>query len=269
LRYAHWGFVKEYAEMMPLPRFLISALAVAFLAACGISPANDAATAKLAVAEVPSQASSPTTTPAASSQAAALEKTAQSYVAMADPKSKAYKIGPLDVLEITVFKTPDLSKSIQVSEAGTINYPLIGEIAAGGKSARELEQELTKRLGAKFLQNPQITVFVKDYNSQRVTVTGAVKKPGVVPMAGGMSLVQAIAQSGGLDELAESTVVLFRAAEGKRLAGRYDVSEIQAGREDDPQLQSGDVIVVPTSDTKLGANYVLKLVPLASLAPLL
>jgi len=253
--------------MMPVPRFLISVLALAFLGACGISPASDAGTAKLAVAEAPSQASA--TPQTASVQAAALEKTAQSYTAMADPKSKAYKIGPLDVLEITVFKTPDLSKSIQVSEAGTINYPLIGEITAGGKSARELEQELTKRLGAKFLQNPQITVFVKDYNSQRVTVTGAVKKPGVVPMAGGMSLVQAIAQSGGLDELAESTVVLFRASEGKRLAGRYDVSEIQAGREDDPQLQSGDVIVVPTSDTKMGANYVLKMVPLANLAPLL
>ena len=255
--------------MMPLPRFLISVLALAFLAACGISPANDAGTAKLAVAEVPSQASSAATTQTASSQAAALEKTAQSYTAMADPKSKAYKIGPLDVLEITVFKTPDLSKSVQVSEAGTINYPLIGEIAAGGKSARELEQELTKRLGAKFLQNPQITVFVKDYNSQRVTVTGAVKKPGVVPIAGGMTLQQAIAQAGGLDELAESTAVLFRVADGKRLAGRYDVSEIQAGQQDDPQLQSGDVIVVPTSDTKVGANYLFKVLPLANLAPLL
>ncbi|MGO9485295.1 MAG: polysaccharide biosynthesis/export family protein [Rhodomicrobium sp.] len=257
--------------MMLLPRFLIPALAAAFVGACGMAPANNAGSAKLAVADAPAPSSSATATPQNASvlQAAAIEKAAQSYTAMADPKSKAYKIGPLDVLDITVYKAPDLSKSVQVSEAGTINYPLIGEMTAGGKSARELEQELTKKLGAKFLQNPQITVFVKEYNSQRVTVTGSVKKPGVVPIAGGMTLQQAIAQSGGFDEFADSTVVLFRVTDGKHLAGRYDVSEIQAGREDDPQLQSGDVIVVSNSDAKVGANYAFKLLPLANIAPLL
>ncbi len=207
--------------------------------------------------------------PAALDQEAALDKIAKAYTSMADPSSKAYKIGPLDVLEITVFKVPDLSKTVQVSEAGTINFPLIGEVETSGKSAREMEQLLAKKLGAKYLQNPQISVFVKEHNSQRVTVTGAVKKPGVVPMAGGLSLLQAIAISGGLDEVAESTAVLMRVTDGKRLAGRYDVADIQAGRADDPPLQSGDVIIVPTSDMKQGFNTVLRLVPLASLTPLL
>ena len=255
--------------MMPLSRLLAPLLAAAFAAACGISSVSDDGTPKLGAVEAPAQASSAAPAKPAASQAAALDKAAQDYTAIADPKSKAYKIGPLDVLEVTVFKVPDLSKSVQVSEAGTINFPLIGEIQAGSKSARELEQELTKRLGAKYLRNPQITVFVKEYNSQRVTVTGAVKKPGVVPMAGGMTLVQAIAQSGGLDDLAESTAMLFRLTDGQRVGGRYDISAIQAGQGDDPQLQSGDVIVVPSSDLKTGANALLRALPLASVAPLL
>lgn len=151
----------------------------------------------------------------------------------------------------------------------TINFPLAGEIEAGGKTAREVEQALTKRLGTKYLQNPQITVFVKEHNSQRITVEGAVKKPGVVPMAGGVSLLQAIAQSGGLDEVAESTAVVFRMANGKRLAAKYDIANIRAGRAEDPQLQSGDVVIVPTSDVKEGINMVVKFLPLAYLIPYL
>ena len=110
------------------------------------------------------------------------------------------------MLEVTVFKVPDLSKVVQVSEAGTINYPLIGELEAGGKTAREIEQDLTKLLGTKYLQNPQIGVFVKEYNSQRVTVEGAVKKPGVYPIVGGMSLLQAVATAGGFESNAEDTI---------------------------------------------------------------
>ena len=202
-------------------------------------------------------------------QPAALDKAARTYTAMADPRSKSYKVGPLDVLEISVFKVPNLSKSVQVSERGTINFPLVGEMEAGGKSARELEQELTSKLGSKYLQNPQITVFVKEYNSQRVTVTGAVRKPGVVPMAGGMTLVQAIAQSGGLDDTADTTVAVFRVTGGSRSGGRYDLSDIQGGQGEDPQLQSGDVIVVPASNLKMGFNSMVRLLPLAAVAPLL
>ena len=120
------------------------------------------------------------------------------YAALSDPASKTYKVGPGDVLEVTVFKTPELSKNVQISEAGTINFPLIGELAVAGMTAREIEKELGQGLGAKYLQNPQISVFVKEYHSQRITIEGAVKKPGVYPIAGGLSLLQAVAQAGGI-----------------------------------------------------------------------
>lgn len=263
---------------MSLLRLLLLAVAAASLTACSVSTVNDTNADQLHLtqaagtdAQAPAVAppkEPPAQTAASGEQEAAL-KTAISLASVSDPSSKAYKIGPLDVLDITVFKVPDLSKTVQVSEAGTINLPLVGEVQAGGRSARELEQDLTKRLGAKYLQNPQITIFVKEYNSQRVTIAGAVKKPGVLPMVGGLTLLQAIAQSGGREDVAESEVLVMRVSDGKRLAGRYNVLDIQEGNASDPQLQSGDVIVVPTSDMKQGVNAVLKVLPLAGLAPLL
>ena len=170
---------------------------------------------------------------------------------------------------MTVFQAPELSKTIQVSEAGTINFPLIGELDAAGKTARDIEQELRKKLGTKYLQNPQVSVFVKDFFSQRITLEGAVKKPGVYPMAGGMSLLQAIAQAQGFEDNASKEVVLFRQANGKRLAARYDVSSIRDGDAEDPQLEAGDVIIAPTSAIREGMGYILKALPLATLAPYL
>lgn len=168
-----------------------------------------------------------------------------------------------------MFKVPDLSKIVQVSEAGTISFPLVGELQAGGRTAREIERDLTKALGAKYLQNPQINVFVKEYNSQRVTVEGAVKKPGVIPIQGDMTLLQAVALAGGFEEKAEETVLLFRQANGKRSVGRYDVGDIRAFKAEDPHLEAGDVLVAPTSDLKEGLGYFLKLAPLATLVPYL
>jgi polysaccharide biosynthesis/export protein len=242
----------------------VSALA----AACGVSSVSDPGAGRGQLAASPPAAGG--TSALQPSQEAALKKVALTYTSMTDPKSKAYKVGPLDVLEITVFKVPELSKTIQVSEAGTINFPLIGEMEAGGKSAREIEQELTKKLGAKYLQNPQISVFVKEHNSQRVTVEGAVKKPGVVPVTGGLSLLQAVAQSGGLEDVAEKTAVVFRTApDGTRQAVKYDISDIRSGKAADPQLQSGDLIIIPTSDVKEGINMVVKFLPLATIIPYL
>ena len=207
--------------------------------------------------------------PATARDQEAARKVALNLVSVSEPGSKSYKIGPRDILEVTVFQAPELSKTIQVSEAGTINFPLIGEVDAAGRTAREIEQELRTKLGAKYLQNPQISVFVKDHFSQRITLEGAVKKPGVYPIAGGMSLLQAIAQAQGFEDTASHTVVLFRQVNGKRLGAQYDVSSIRGGEAEDPELEAGDVIVVPTSNLKEGMGLILKLVPLATLAPLL
>ncbi len=188
-------------------------------------------------------------------------KVADKLTAVATPGSTAYKIGPLDVLDVSVFKVSDLSKTVQVADSGTINLPLVGEIQATGKTAQDLERDLTKQLGAKYLQSPQVTVFVKEYNSQRVTLEGAVKKPGVYPIKGRNSLLQFLATAEGLDANSDSNVLVFRTTNGKRTAAKFDVGEIRSGNVQDPVIQSGDVIVAGSSAVKETVNGLLKLIP--------
>jgi polysaccharide export outer membrane protein len=91
---------------------------------------------------------------------------AQQPAAVAPSGNNTDKIRPFDVLDVTVFKVPDLSKTVKVDSAGTIIYPLIGEIPAAGKTPHELERDLELRLGAKYLRSPQITVVIKEHNSR-------------------------------------------------------------------------------------------------------
>jgi len=178
----------------------------------------------------------------------------------------AYRIGPMDVLDISVFNVPDLSKTVQVAETGTINFPLVGEVPAAGKTAQQLERELAAKLGAKYLQNPQVTVLVKENNSQQVTIDGAVKKPGVYPIKGELTLLQSMAMAGGIDTAtSDSTVLVLRTSGGKRSAAKFNVAAIQKGTAEDPPLQPGDVLVVGTSAIKAGFNDVLKILPIAGL----
>ena len=263
-------------EPMALLRFLLPAIAAALLSACSGSSVGEFGADKPHLTKISTESAGQAAKggddgkdAAARDQQAAISKVALTLSSASDPSSKAYRIGPRDVLEVTVFKVQDLSKVVQVSEAGTINYPLVGEMEAGGKTAREIEQDLTKLLGAKYLQNPQISVFVKEYNSQRITVEGAVKKPGVYPIVGGMSLLQAVATAGGFDSNAEEMVLLIRQNNGKSSAGRFDVSQMRKGKAEDVQLEAGDVIIAPTSDIKQGMEVFFRLAPLANLAPLL
>ena len=180
-----------------------------------------------------------------------------------------YRIGPFDVLDITVFQVPELTKSVQVADIGTINLPLVGEVRVAGKTPNEVERDLTAKLGKEYLQNPQVSVYVKEYNSQSVTVSGAVKKPGVFPIRGKTTLLQAVAMAGDFDQGSDSTVLILRNKDGKRMAARFDVSAIQNGKAEDPTLEAGDQIVAGTSAIKKGFNAIMKAVPLVGTFALL
>jgi polysaccharide biosynthesis/export protein len=198
-----------------------------------------------------------------------LTKVADQFTSMSTPGARAYKVGPQDVLDISVFKVPELTKSVQVAESGSINLPLVGEIQAAGKTAQDIERDLAKKLGTKYLQSPQVTVFVKEYNSQRVTVDGAVKKPGVYSIRGNTSLVQVLAMAEGLDATtASSDVVIFRTVDGKRFAAHFDVDDIRAGKASDPAMRQGDVVVADTSSAKMVMNTIFK-IPFGAFVPLL
>lgn len=192
---------------------------------------------------------------------------ADKLTAAAKPGNSFYKIGPLDVLDVSVFKVPDLSRTVLVADDGTINFPLVGQLPAAGRTAHELERDLTEKLGEKYLRSPQVTVLVREYNSQRVTIEGSVKTTGVYTIKGKTTLMQAMAMAGDIDEsVASGDVVIFRTIDGKRSAARFDFESIKAGKAEDPELQPGDVIMVDTSGTKVALQNVLKVLPLATSA---
>ena len=199
------------------------------------------------------------------SGAVQLPSDARNFTSISEPGHVAYRIGPLDVLTISVFRVPELSTTVQVADTGTINLPLIGEVPASGRTAQEVEQDVTARLGDKYLQNPQVTVFIKEYNARRVTVDGSVKKPGVYPLRGRTSLLQTITMAEGLDNnRASGEVVVFRQINGKRTAARFDLEEIRAGTASDPIIEPGDVVIVGDSEAKIVLHNVLRVLPITN-----
>jgi polysaccharide biosynthesis/export protein len=165
--------------------------------------------------------------------------------------SDDYKIAALDVVEVTVLGVPDLSRTYQVASSGTITMPLIKNVRAGGKNTSELEREIADKLGSTYLQSPQVSVFVKEFKSQRITVNGAVNKPGIYPIAGRTTLMQALALGEGLNTVADtSAILIFRNVDGRRMAAKFDVKKIQGGKMADPVLIAGDIVVVDESATR-------------------
>ena len=160
-----------------------------------------------------------------------------------------YHISPHDLLDISVFQAEELSKEVRVNPNGYISLPLIGKIKAAGSTQEQLQSRITSALKKSYLQNPQVTIFIKEYTNQRVTVSGDVKKPGIFPIRGQMSVLQAIAQAEGLDELAKPTeVILFRKDNANRTkAYLLNLKEINKGLNRDPYLKNEDKVIVQRS----------------------
>jgi len=159
-----------------------------------------------------------------------------------------YKIGPQDLLEVSVFGLDELNKTVRVSEAGKITLPLLGEIAIGGLTKNELEQKLQDMLRKDYLQNPQVTVFIREYQSGRVSILGAVGIPGVYELVGTQTLLQVIALAGSLtDEAGDEIIILRKKQDGKDQSIRISIDDLM--RKGDAnlniRLQSEDIITVP------------------------
>ena len=176
-------------------------------------------------------------------------------------------ISPGDKLEVVVFNVKELNREVQVDAAGNISLPLIGIVRAAGKTARELERELTRRYGARYLQNPQIAVNVKESMGQRVTVNGEVKLPGIYPIAPHATLMQALALGRGFTPVADpQKVFVYRKIDGQQYVAQYDVEAIQAGRKRDPRVYGGDIIAVFPSSAKVAMENLKSVLGLASQA---
>jgi polysaccharide biosynthesis/export protein len=160
----------------------------------------------------------------------------------------AYRIGVDDVLSITVWHEPDLSRNVPVRPDGKISLPLVGEVQAAGSTTPELEKELRASL-SKFLKDPELTVMVAEIRSQRVNIIGQVMHPGAFPLTQSMGVLDAIALAGGLRDFAKkgSIYVLREGSDGQRVRMKYNYKAVLQGKRDaqDIILRPNDTVVVP------------------------
>jgi len=178
-----------------------------------------------------------------------------------------YQIGVGDKLSVRVFQVPDLSfDELTVDTSGNLQMPLIGAVRASGRTSGELSADIAERLSAQYLRNPQVTVTVTEAASQKITVDGAVTKPGVYEMRGTTSLLQAVAMAEGPSRIADLTkVAVFRTIDGQRSVALFDLAAIRQGRAEDPRVLGDDIIVVDTSRMSATMRELINALPALSI----
>lgn len=180
--------------------------------------------------------------------------------AIATAQGTNYVVGASDVLAIDVFNQPQLKGNFAVDTDGTFTFPFIGRVTASGLTLRQLEEELKTRLANGFLKNPQVSVSVEQYRSQRVFVIGEVRAPGSYALTGDMSLIEALARAGSATPDAGGEALIVRPHQNKPSSGplmptpdaevvHVDLKELQSGKmSQNVPLQDGDTIFVPRAE---------------------
>jgi polysaccharide export outer membrane protein len=170
--------------------------------------------------------------------------------ALAVPASQQ-RLGPLDKVRVTVFQVADLSGEFQVDAAGNIQFPLIGTVPAQGKTPIELRDEIARLLSARYLNNPDVQIAVLEQSQQTITVDGAVKEPGVLPIRGATTLMRAVALANGMTEDANpARVLVFRTVNGERMAAAFDLTSIRRAQSEDPPIYGNDIVIVAGNNTR-------------------
>jgi len=162
-------------------------------------------------------------------------------------KSQDYRLGPDDVVEITVYREDELYREMRISSNGSISFPLIGEVKAEGLTTYELERTLEEKL-KKYLKKPQVTVFIKEYST--ISVTGQVNEPGSFPLRGELSVIEAIGLARGFTKIAgQNDVKIMRMENGEKKTITVKVGDIsrKGDKSKDVQLRRGDIVFVPES----------------------
>ena len=161
------------------------------------------------------------------------------------PDATAGVIRALDVLQVDVFGVPELSREVQVSANGTVDYPLVGSVVAAGQSIEEFSFALENRLRETYVRQPDVTSRITERSDQFVTVGGEVDRPGRYPITSSITLMEAVAIGGGLDELASrDEVLVFRTVGEERYIGVYNLEGIRRGNYADPDIYPSDIVMV-------------------------
>jgi polysaccharide export outer membrane protein len=161
-----------------------------------------------------------------------------------------YRIGAKDLLEIAVFGLPELNQTVRVAEDGSITLSLLGKVEVAGLTAQELEKKLASLLDQQYTKGSNVTVFIKEY--QKVAVNGAVGRPGLYELVGPTTLLQIIAQAGGLTTQVMNELYIYRQGQdGQNIKISIDLTDlINGGNQDlDILLQPKDSIIIPVDQT--------------------
>jgi polysaccharide export outer membrane protein len=180
------------------------------------------------------------------------------FVLPASGQQPDYSVGAQDVLTVTVYDQADLSGKFKVEADGAFTFPLVGRVPAAGQTLHTIEAELTKRLSDGYLKNPQVTVAVETYQSQRIFILGEVRAPGSYTLSGDMTLIEALSRAGSTTPAASDQILIVRPAPGKAtgptlpdLASdstvlKINIRDLQEGDlTKNAALRDGDTIVVP------------------------
>lgn len=190
------------------------------------------------------QGNSTATETAAAANGTAARPDGSVKTAKTDP---GYVIGPEDVLDVSVWKEQELTRTLPVRPDGKISMPLLNDVQAAGLTPTQLAVSITEKL-KKYLTAPQVTVMVSQINSQRVYVIGEVTRPGAYPMLPGMTVLQAISSAGGLTQFANAKkIFLLRTENGSQDKHPFNYKDVLDGKRPDENrvLKAGDTVVVP------------------------
>ena len=166
-------------------------------------------------------------------------------------ESGRYRLGPQDVLEIRVFELEQLNRTVRVLADGNITLPLVGQVNVNGLTSPQAADQVAAKLQNKYVQDPQVSVLIKEFNSRKVSLLGAVAQPASYPLVGRRSLLQILADAGGLGGNAGSVLYVFRPLDDGRSA-RLAVPLGELLINGDPRwnilLEAGDIISVPPEE---------------------
>jgi polysaccharide biosynthesis/export protein len=164
-----------------------------------------------------------------------------------DATSDSYIIGANDLLNIFVWKEPDLTRDVVVMPDGKITFPLIGEIEAQGQSVTGLKNEIANKLKG-FISAPEVTVIIKQSNSRKIYTIGKIIKPGPYQLEPGMTIIQALSTAGGFTEWADTkNVLIVRKTGNKEVTHRFNYQDFLSAKDlaQNIVLEPNDTIIVP------------------------
>lgn len=178
--------------------------------------------------------------------------------------SGEYRIRPLDKINVIVFQVPALTlQDLQVDSTGQMTLPLVGVVQVAGRTTTEISADITTRLRAGYMRDPQVTVMVSERAPEKVTVQGAVNLAGVFEMRGRTSLSEAVAMAHGTSRTADPRhVAIVRTVEGQPHAAVFDIEAINRGQAPNPEVLGDDVIVVNDSRSRVMWRNVVEALPL-------